>query len=133
MVDPAGRVMVPLHRATWSPLTPGYGLPASKLMFGRLDAAHASVLSRTELESGMRSGERASVARLFSALAMEPVTDAIAGRSAEHLRKFRRSHSNIDIVDYVIAATAEHLGAKLITFNVRHFPMFPDLQPPFPP
>ena len=96
-------------------------------------AAHASVLSRTELEGGMRSGERASVARLFSALAMEPVTDAIAGRSAEHLRKFRRSHSNIDIVDYVIAATAEHLGAKLITFNVRHFPMFPDLQPPFPP
>ena len=95
--------------------------------------AHASVLSRTELEGGMRSGERASVARLFSALEMEPVSDAIAGRSAEHLRQFRRSHSNIDIVDYVIAATAEHLGAELKTFNVRHFPMFPGLQPPFPP
>ncbi len=95
--------------------------------------AHASVLSRTELEGGMRSGERASVARLFSALKIEPVSDAIAGRSGEHLRQFRRSHSNIDIVDYVIAATAEHLGAQLITFNVRHFPMFPDLQPPFPP
>lgn len=96
-------------------------------------AAHASVLSRTELEGGMRSGERTTVARLFSALEMATVTDAIAARGGEHLRRFRRSHSGIDVVDYLLAATAEHLGAELMTFNVRHFPMFPLLQSPFPP
>ena len=95
-------------------------------------SAIASVLSRTELEGGMRSTERASVARLFSGLDLEPVSDAIATRGGEHLRRFRRSHSGIDVVDYLIAATAEHLGAELMTLNVRHFPMFPDLRPPFP-
>ena len=94
-------------------------------------AAHASVLSRVEMEGGMRSSERAHVARLFVALQMEPVTDAIATRAGEMLRKYRRSHSNIDIVDYVVAATAEELGADLLTLNVRHFPMISGLRAPF--
>ena len=92
--------------------------------------AHASVLSRTELEGGMRSSERGAVAQLFGALELQPVSDPIAARAGEHLRTFRRSHSGIDLVDYLIAATAEHLGAELVTLNVRHFPMFPRLEPP---
>jgi predicted nucleic acid-binding protein len=93
--------------------------------------ARASVLSRVEVEGGMRSGERADVARLFSALHMESVSDAIAARAGALLRKYRRSHSGIDVVDYVIAATAEELGAELVTLNVRHFPMFEALRPAF--
>lgn len=34
-------------------------------------------------------------------------------------------------VDYLIAATAIVVDADLLTTNVRHFPMFPDLQPPY--
>jgi predicted nucleic acid-binding protein len=86
------------------------------------DQAACSVLSRVEIEGGMRSGERAAVGRLFAALKLEPVTDAIARRAAVHLRTFRRSHPGIDLVDYVVAATAESLGAELLTLNVRHFP-----------
>ena len=93
--------------------------------------AAASVLSRVEIEGGMRSGERTNVARLFSALHLESVSDAIAARAGGLLRKYRRSYSSIDLVDYVIAATAEELGAELMTLNVRHFPMFDDLQPAF--
>lgn len=93
--------------------------------------ATASVLSRVEIEGGMRSGERAEVARLFTALRMEPVSDAIATRAGAMLRRYRQSHGGIDLVDYVIAATAEELGASLVTLNVRHFPMLGGLRPAF--
>ncbi|MGH7912912.1 MAG: hypothetical protein ACREQM_13180 [Candidatus Dormibacteraceae bacterium] len=55
----------------------------------------------------------------------------IAGRAGELLRSHRRSHPGIDTVDHVIAATAELLGAKLLTLNVKHFPMVSGLQPAF--
>ncbi len=60
-----------------------------------------------------------------------PVTDQIARRAGEMLRAYRRSHSGIDLVDYAVAATAEVHGARLATLNVKHFPMFPDLVPPY--
>lgn len=91
----------------------------------------ASVLARVEIEGGMRSAERAQVASLFGVMRLLPVTDAIASRAAEHLRRFRRSHSGIDLVDYVVAATAELHDAELATLNVRHFPMFKGLPPPW--
>lgn len=91
----------------------------------------ASVLSRAEIEGGMRSGERAQVAGLFSVLTLLPVTDLIAGRAGEHVRRFRRSHPGIDLVDYLVAATAELHGARLATLNVRHFPMVRGLRPPW--
>jgi hypothetical protein len=91
----------------------------------------ASVLARVEIEGGMRSGERAQVASLLGVIRLLPVTDAIARRAAEHLRRFRRSHSGIDLVDYVVAATAELHDATLATLNVRHFPMLRGLRPPW--
>jgi predicted nucleic acid-binding protein len=91
----------------------------------------ASVLARVEVEGGMRSGERSQVASLFSVIRLLPVTDAIARRAAEHLRRYRRSHSGIDLVDYVVAATAELHDAELVTLNVRHFPMFRGLRAPW--
>jgi hypothetical protein len=95
------------------------------------DEATASVLSRVEIEGGMRSNERVEVARIFLALRMEPVTEAVASRAGGMLRQFRRSHTGIDVVDYVIAATAVELDAELLTLNVRHFPMFERLEPAF--
>ena len=90
-----------------------------------------SVLSRVEVEGGMRSGEREEVRALFGVVRMVPVTDPMARRAAAHLRRYRRSHNAIDVVDYVLAATTEQLGARLQTLNVRHFPMFGDLRPPW--
>lgn len=93
--------------------------------------AACSVLSRIEIEGGMRSAERAAVGRLFAALKLEPVSDAIARRAAAHLRAYRRSRPGIDLVDYVVAATAETFGAELLTLNVKHFPMVTGLRPAF--
>ena len=97
----------------------------------RDNTAACSVLSRVEIEGGMRSAEGAAVARLFASLQVEPVTDVIAKRAGERLRAYRRTHPGIDIVDYVIAATAEIQGAELLTLNVKHFPMVPRLEPAF--
>jgi predicted nucleic acid-binding protein len=90
-----------------------------------------SALSRVEIEGGMRPGEESAIGALMGALTVVPVSDAIARRAGELLRKFRRSHSGIDLVDYVIAATAQLYDAPLLTLNVRHFPMFQDLKPAF--
>ena len=50
-----------------------------------------SVVSRVEIEGGMRSAERADVARLFGVVTMVPVSDAIAQRAGAHLRAHRLS------------------------------------------
>ncbi len=93
--------------------------------------ALASVISRTEIEGGMRSGERADVARLFEGLDLVPVSDAIARRAGAHVRTYRRSHPGIDIADYLIAASAEETLATLVTLNVKHFPMFKGMKAPW--
>jgi predicted nucleic acid-binding protein len=106
---------------------------ATQLVLDAVDRKEAvcSVLSRVEIEGGMRTGERRDVARLFSALDLEPVSDPIAADAGRLLRSYRRSHPGIDVVDYVIAATASLIGAELKTLNVRHFPMFKGLRPAF--
>jgi predicted nucleic acid-binding protein len=91
----------------------------------------ASVLSRIEIEGGMRSSERGDVAALFSVLRLVPVSDSIARRAGELLRRYRRSHADIDLVDYAVAATAELHEARLATLNVKHFPMIKGLGPPW--
>src|SRR5260370_40854260 len=91
----------------------------------------ASVISRTEIEGGMRSGERRAVARLFDAMILLPVTDSVARSAGAMLRTFRRSHPGIDIADDLIAATAEVGRLGLVTLNAKHFPLASELRPAF--
>jgi predicted nucleic acid-binding protein len=92
-----------------------------------------SVISITELTGGMRSGERQRVWSLLAALRPEPVTEVIARRAGEFRRDYRASHQAIGTMDYLIAATADVLGAPLATLNTKHFPMFRGLRAPFQP
>lgn len=101
------------------------------LLAASTDDRCISVLTRIEIEGGMRSDERTRVAALLATMRKLPVSDTVARRAAIHLRRFRRSHTGIDTTDYVIAATAELHQARLQTLNVKHFPMFPDLQAPW--
>ncbi len=86
---------------------------------------------RTEIVAGVRSGEEQKTDLLLRSLQWHPVTTEIADRAGELTRRFRASHHNIDIVDYLVAAAAEALEAPLLTRNVRHFPMFAGLRPPY--
>jgi predicted nucleic acid-binding protein len=97
----------------------------------RAGEAACSVLARFELLAGMRSAERHATRSLLDAMINLPVTENVASRAGEMARTYRRSHGQISAVDYLIAATTELDGADLLTLNVRHFPMFDDLQPAF--
>jgi predicted nucleic acid-binding protein len=90
-----------------------------------------SVVTTVEIVGGMRSAERREVWGLLSAFKVEPATEIVARRAGDMMRRYRRSHAGIGLGDYLIAATVDVKGLELATLNVRHFPMFPDLRPPF--
>jgi predicted nucleic acid-binding protein len=90
-----------------------------------------SVVSIAELIGGMHSTERREVWRLLAAFRVEPATEIIARRAGDMMRRYRRNHNKIGLGDYLIAATADVKGLQLATLNVRHFPMFEGLHPPF--
>ncbi len=90
----------------------------------------SSVLVRSELLVGFRPGEDRLVADLFDRISWQNVTADIADRAGRLGAPFRRSH-RLEVVDLIIAATTIELGGNLATLNVRDFPMFPDLQPPY--
>lgn len=79
----------------------------------------------------MRSPERREVWALLASLRAQPVTELVALRAGELMRRYGRSHPGIGIADYLIAGTVGVMGLTLATLNVRHFPMFEDLEPPF--
>jgi predicted nucleic acid-binding protein len=90
-----------------------------------------SAVSIVELIGGMRTVERREVWRLLASFRVEPATEMVARRAGDMMRRYRRSHNRIGLGDYLIAATADVQGLELATLNVRHFPMFEGLQPPF--
>lgn len=97
----------------------------------RGDVLSGSVLTRVELFIGMREDERRSTEALVAVVRWLPVDAAIADEADSLARRYGRSHSGIDAVDYCIAASARLHGLELWTLNVRHFPMFPALGAPW--
>ena len=58
------------------------------------------------------------------------VTHEIGVRSGLFLKQYRASH-NIGAIDALIAATAEIHHLQLATRNLKHFPMFDNLERPY--
>jgi predicted nucleic acid-binding protein len=69
--------------------------------------------------------------RLLNSLSRIPVSERIAWRAADLALAHRASNPGIGLGDYLVVATAQVEGFELATLNVRHFPMFPGLSPPF--
>ncbi len=89
------------------------------------------MLTKTELLTDSRQSETEGITALFASVAWIAVDDSIAERAGSLAATHLRAHPGIEVVDFVIAATAQEIGAELWTRNVRHFPMFPGLQPPY--
>jgi predicted nucleic acid-binding protein len=90
-----------------------------------------SVVTRTEILGGMRPGEQSGTLRLLDAIDCIEVDRTIADRAGELARAYRSSHPRVDVVDYILAATAQLANAELWTRNVKHFPMFDRLAAPY--
>lgn len=86
---------------------------------------------RTELLAGARLGDGPAIAQALDQLRwldIDAMVADLAGRMAAH---YQRSHPRIGVSDYLIAAGTRLLGARLLTLNVRHFPMLANLQPAY--
>jgi predicted nucleic acid-binding protein len=107
----------------------GHG-PARDWLAALDEVPACSELTRVEILRGVRHRERASAEALMRALRWIGVDEEIATRAGILGRTWRRSHA-LATVDLVIAATAMSRGATLGTSNVRHYPMFEGLAPPY--
>lgn len=91
----------------------------------------ASEVVRFELIGGVRQAEAETLERFFEGLIWLPVTEDVARMAGDLARRYRPAYAGIDDADYLIAATALVVDAELLTTNVRHFPMYEDLEPPY--
>jgi predicted nucleic acid-binding protein len=95
------------------------------------DTPTCSEVTRVEIIRRLRSFERSPAERWFAKIDWIPLDEGIARRAGELGRRWRGSHPGIGTPDLIVAATAEQLGVELATHNVRHFPMFEGLRPPY--
>jgi predicted nucleic acid-binding protein len=92
---------------------------------------HSSVVVRAEVLAGMRPDEQDATMGLLDTVQWHEVTREVADEAGRLGRQWHPSHRGIDTADLLIAATAVGLGLSLLTTNVRHYPMFPDLTSPY--
>ncbi len=91
----------------------------------------ASTVTKIEVLAGMRAAEKRPTLRLLDTLEWIAVDDEVAQRAGLLAREHCRSHPGVGVADYAIAATVLLQDAELWTGNVRHFPMFEGLRPPY--
>jgi predicted nucleic acid-binding protein len=108
-------------------------LEAAELLEGERASAplHASEVTRLEVLAGMRPKEETATRSLLSTLVWHPVDTEVAEKAGALGREWLPSHNTIDSADLAIAATAIRTGSRLLTRNIRHFPMFADLEAPY--
>jgi hypothetical protein len=92
---------------------------------------HASEITRLEILAGMHPAEESATRSLLSTLIWHPVDADVAEEAGALGRQWLPSHHTIDGADLAIAATAIRTDSRLLTRNVRHFPMFQDIRSPY--
>lgn len=90
-----------------------------------------SAVTVAEVYVGVRDqAEARRIEALFGLFEVLAVDGEIARRGGTLRRRFAPTHGT-GLLDALIAATAEVHGARLVTRNVRHFPMLDDLVVPY--
>jgi predicted nucleic acid-binding protein len=86
---------------------------------------------RTEVLGGVRDNMVTPTFTLLRRIDWIDVTVELADVAGALQRRHRPGNVGIGVVDYLLAAAAIESGGIVATSNVRHFPMFPGLQPPY--
>lgn len=107
--------------------------PATRVLedLRRSAVLHSSVVVRAEILAGMRPHEEQPTRELLDAFEWHQVNEDTAEEAGRLGRRWLPNHRGIDTADLLIAATARILDRTVLTRNVRHFPMFPDLSSPY--
>ncbi|MFN0147487.1 MAG: PIN domain-containing protein [Dehalococcoidia bacterium] len=77
---------------------------------------------RMEILAYMRPSEETKTLQLLGLLNTQPITEAIVDLGAALFRRFSPSHG-VDKNDALLAAAAILTDGRVITLNVKHFPM----------
>lgn len=95
------------------------------------DPCFISVVTLAELYSGVKNPQQEqaleSCLQFFTALAVDPVVAKCAGL---YRLQFMKSHG-VGMADALIAATANVFELKLITLNIKHYPMLKKIELPY--
>jgi len=92
-----------------------------------------SSITVAELYSGVRSPEEeVALDQFLQAFAVVEVDSSIAKRAGAYRQQFSKSHGT-GLADALIAASAEHTQAALVTLNRRHYPMTNRIKVPYSP
>ena len=80
---------------------------------------------RAEVLFHLRRGEEAAAYAILAEFTTQPLTEAIVDVGAEYYRRWHPSHGT-GREDALLAGTVALTGGRLVTQNIRHFPM-PDI------
>jgi len=95
------------------------------------DAIAVSAITVAELFAGVRTdAEARDLDELLGAITVLAVSADIARQAGLLKARYARSHG-LGIADAVIAATTHMHELTLATLNVRHYPMFAGIRPPY--
>jgi predicted nucleic acid-binding protein len=90
-----------------------------------------SSITIAEIYSGIKSQkEEKVIEKLFTIFPIIDVTNEIGRLAGKLVNQYRPSH-NVEIPDAIIAATCRITHADLHTLNIKHYPMFAGLKPPY--
>ena len=86
------------------------------------DRLMVGMMQRVEVLFHMRPGEEVATFTLLEEMESHPLTTDIVELAATLFRRWRPSHGT-GVNDALLAATALIHGGRIVTQNVRHFPM----------
>jgi predicted nucleic acid-binding protein len=90
-----------------------------------------SVICMAELIAGARDeDENDAIEQFLLAFDVLQVDMEIARIGGTYRKRYSKSHGT-GLADALIAATAIISGLKLVTFNIKHFPMLDDVLEPY--
>lgn len=95
------------------------------------DICYLSVITVAELYAGVKEGkERALLESFLKSFSIVHIDTTIALKGGLYRRDFGKSHG-VGLADALIAATSESQNARLVSLNIKHFPMLKNIYIPY--
>lgn len=92
---------------------------------------YISVITVAELYSGVRQDDEFQKLETFvESFQVISLNHKIAKLGGNFRNRYHPAYGT-GLADALIAASAQEIGAQLVTFNTKHFPMFSDIVVPY--
>lgn len=104
--------------------------PAVRFIRDHARQLHLSAIVVAEIYAGARTNEMAGIERFVESFPVIAISTEIAAAGGSLKQQYGRSHG-LGLADAIIAASALEHGLYLASQNVKHYPMFPGLEPPY--